>query len=185
MTFGTSQEGKGNGDFGGHPNYSAETSFRTQAKILEEILEKRQILASTSDDLLRWGRNNEGNFNVKEAKIIITRFDYSNPEKTWKNIWSNPHWMKIKMFIWLVVHRKILTWENLRKRGFVRPSKCHLCGLQEETTNHLLNMCEFTSSIWNWVASIFNQIDRKENDIMKTLKTWRKYFSENETINVA
>ena len=34
--------------------------------------------------------------------------------------------MKVKLFMWLVHQKKILTWENLLKRGFVGPSKCHL-----------------------------------------------------------
>jgi len=90
--------------------YSAETHLKAKAKVLEEILEKRQILSSTSNDLLRWGRNNEGNFNLKETKIIVTGFYHRNPNKTWKNLWSNPQWMKIKLFMWLVQHKKILKW---------------------------------------------------------------------------
>lgn len=144
--------------------------MKAQAKVLEAILEKRQILTSTSNDLLRWGRNNEGIFNLKEAKRIVTGLNYPSPDKTWKDLWNNPHWMKIKLFMWLVQHKKILTWENLRKRGFAGPSRCQLCGLQEETMDHLLNLCSFTSTLWNWVASIINQTVGNENDITETLK---------------
>lgn len=87
--------------------------------------------------------------------------------------------------MWLVHHKKILTWENLRKRGSAGPSRCQLCGLQKETMGHLLNLCSGTSTLWNWVASIFNQIDKNENDITETLKNWRKDFSDNQTVNIA
>jgi hypothetical protein len=93
--------------------------------------------------------------------------------------------MKIKLFVWMVQHKKILTWKNLRKKGFVGPSRCQLCGLHEETMDHLLHLCTFTSTLWNWVAPIFRQTDRDENDITKTLKNWRKNLSENETVNTA
>lgn len=149
------------------------------------ILEKRKILTSTSDDQLRWGRNSEGNFNLRESKRIATRFNYLSPDKIWKDLWQNPHWVKIKLFMWLVQQKNILTWENIRKRGFVGPSRCLLCGLQEETMDHLLNLCSFTSNLWNWVAPIFKQTDRDENDITKTLKNWRKDFSDHETVNIA
>jgi len=93
--------------------------------------------------------------------------------------------MKIKLFIWIVHQRKILTWENLLKKGFTGPSKCYLCGSQEETMDHLLNFCPFISIMWEWVASIFRHSDRDRLNISNTLKNWRKNFSGNEIINKA
>jgi len=49
--------------------------------------------------------------------------------------------------------------------------------------DRLLNLCTFTSSIWNWVDSIFNQTIRSEDHITITLKNWRKDFSDNEIVN--
>eukprot|EP00253_Pinus_taeda_P003152 PITA_03152 len=140
---------------------------------------------STSSGQLRCGRNNKGNFNLKEAKRMALGLDFPNLDKVWKELWQNPHWMKIKLFMWLVQHKKILTWENLRKRGVASPSRCQLYELQEETIEHLLNLYPFTSSLWNWVASIFRQTDRDNFSIIGTLKNWRKNFSENEIINKA
>jgi len=54
---------------------------------------------------------------------------------------------------------------------------------QEETINHLLNLCSYTSTLWNWVADVFNQTERNENDITITLKNWKRDFSDNETMN--
>eukprot|EP00253_Pinus_taeda_P029870 PITA_29870 len=93
--------------------------------------------------------------------------------------------MKINLFIWLVHQRKILTWENLLKKGFSGPSKCHLCGSHEETVEHLLNLCPFSTKVWNWVASIFRQIDRDSLSISNNLKNLRNNFSRNEIINKA
>jgi len=50
---------------------------------------------------------------------------------------------------------------------------------------HLLNLCPFTSNMWDWVASIFRQIDRDRLSISDTLKNWRKNFSGNDIINKA
>lgn len=131
--------------------------LHTQAIALKGLLGKRQILTSTLDNQLRWGKNKAGLFNLKEAKL----------------------------FKWLVQQSKILTWDNLRKRGFVGPSRCHLCRQHEETTNHLLNRCTFTTILWNWVGKVFEQIDKNVNDNIATLKKWRKNFSDNEIINSA
>eukprot|EP00253_Pinus_taeda_P033643 PITA_33643 len=165
--------------------YNEETPLKAQAEALAVSLEQRKILTSTSSDQLRWGSNSEGNFNLKEAKIIAIGLDFPNPDKMWKDLRQNLHWMKIKLFMWLVHQKKYLTWENLRKRGLACPSRCQLCGLQEESMDHLLNLCAFTSTLWNWVASIFKQTDRDENSISGTLKNWRNDFSENETVNKA
>lgn len=93
--------------------------------------------------------------------------------------------MKIKLFIWLVHQRKILTWENLLKKCFIGPSKCHLFGSHEEMIEHLINLCSFSAKIWDWVASSFRQTDKDRLSISNTLTKWRKNFSENEIINKA
>jgi hypothetical protein len=49
--------------------------------------------------------------------------------------------MKTKLFMWLVHHKKILTWDNIRKRGILGPSICQLCKAEEETMEHILNSC--------------------------------------------
>lgn len=90
-------------------------------------MEKKQILTSTLEDQLRWGDNKIGLFTLKEAKMINTRLNYPNTDKKWKELWDNPLWMKVKLFMLLVLYGNILTWDNLRKRGFVGPLRCHLC----------------------------------------------------------
>lgn len=71
------------------------------------------------------------------------------------------------------------------KKGFTRPCKIYLCGSQEETMDHLLNLFPFTSIVWEWVASIFRHTDRDRLNISNTLKNRRKNFSGNEIINKA
>jgi hypothetical protein len=50
--------------------------------------------------------------------------------------------------MWLLLVKKILTWENLVKRGFLGPSKCVLCGNNDENASHLFVDCSFTKDIW-------------------------------------
>jgi len=65
--------------------------LKAREEALVVILEERNILNSTSYDQLRWGRNNEGNCNLKEDKIIAIGLDFPNPEKISKDLWHNPH----------------------------------------------------------------------------------------------
>eukprot|EP00253_Pinus_taeda_P036326 PITA_36326 len=82
--------------------YSDENPLKTKAKALTQELEHRRILVSSSMDQLIWGKNTGGNFNLKEAKQEVTGFNFVNPDQVWKKLWQSPHWMKIKLFIWLV-----------------------------------------------------------------------------------
>lgn len=98
------------------------------------------------------------------------------PDRIWQNLWRHQGWMKIKLFMWLVHHKKILTWDNIRKRGVLWPSRCQLCEAQEETMEHLLNSCIFTSRLWDTFATIFQQTDRDKGSIITTLNNWRRNF---------
>lgn len=143
-------------------------------------LDQRKILVSGGHDQLRWGNNNEGTFNLKESKLILLGLDSHAPDRVWQRLWRHQRWMKIKLFMWLVQHRKILTWDNIKKRGVLGPSRCQLCEAQEETMEHLLNNCIFTSKLWDSFATIFQQSDRDKGSIINTLNNWRRNFSNYE-----
>jgi hypothetical protein len=110
--------------------------------------------------------------------------DQEDPVQQWGKIWDSPQWPKIKIFKWLVLHNRILTWENLRKRGFIGPSQCHLCQAKEETMNHLLDECNYTTKIWDWAASIFRQSNRTRGNISATINNWNESYRKNEMVNL-
>jgi hypothetical protein len=69
---------------------------------------------------------------------------------------------KISTFLWLLVQNKILTWDNLRQRGFIGPSIFHLCQQQEETMEHILNQCPFSGLIWDQASQCMRRTKEKE-----------------------
>lgn len=81
--------------------------------------------------------------------------------------------------------KKILTFENIRKRGILGPSIFHLCKTHEETMEHILNSCIFTSWLWDSFSSIFQKTDRDKESIINTLNNWSRNFSDNEFLNSA
>lgn len=153
-------------------------------KYLEEELWKRNILCSDEEDQLRWGRRDGGEFTLKEARHYIVGHDYRDLEPHWERLCNLPQWSKIKTFMWLVLHKKILSWENLVKRGFNGPSRCHLYEGQEETINHMLYGFPYTTDLWDWVAILYHQTDRVREDILATLRNWRVQYTENEIVNL-
>lgn len=140
------------------------------------FLKESKILVTQGQDQLRWGLNKEGTFNLKEAKRIILNLDSYDLEKSWQQLWRHQGQMKIKLFMWLVHHKKILTWDNIWKRGVIGPSRCQLCEAQEEVMEHILNSCTYTTWLWDSFATIFQQTDIDKGSITNTLNKWRRNF---------
>jgi len=159
--------------------------LKNKVEELKKMAEQRKILVSKGQDQLRWGNNQEGTFNLKESKGILLELNPQVLDKIWQKFWRYQGWMKIKIFMWSVYDRKILTWDNIRKRGVLGPSRCLLCGEQEETMEHLLNNCYFTSWLWDIFTKIFQQSDRDRGSIFNTLIRWRGNFLDHEIINSA
>lgn len=44
--------------------------------------------------------------------------------------------------------------DKLKQRGCNIPSKCNLCGRQEESIFHLFFLCDFAVHIWRWLGTI-------------------------------
>ena len=52
-------------------------------------------------------------------------------------------------FAWEALWEKILTIDQLQKRGFSLANRCHLCFEDEETVEHLLLHCVKTRVLWD------------------------------------
>jgi len=90
-----------------------------------------------------------GQVSAKLAYDVQVMEDMEEDKIFWYNNlrrWQLPY--KVIMFIWLMLEQKILTWENLIKRGIIGLSRCALCRNSEETVFHLFVECKFTKNIW-------------------------------------
>ena len=67
----------------------------------------------------------------------------------WKILWkiNVPH--KVACFTWLVAREAVLTQDYLMKRGRQLCSRCFLCEIETETTNHLFLQCRVTEKLWH------------------------------------
>jgi hypothetical protein len=82
---------------------------------------------------------------------------------------------RIAFFNWAAALDKILTIYNLRKRGLTLVNWCCLCKKSEETINHLLIHCEFTSEIWHLVLILFgvSWVMWMPSNIVELFQCWR------------
>lgn len=98
---------------------------------LDTELMNKKIHFSDKKDILHWGYRPRGTFTTKEAyNILMSQHDGKDP--IWEKICSLGIWLKISTFLWLLCHKRILTWDNLRKKSFNGPSRCPNCNQKEK-----------------------------------------------------
>lgn len=66
-------------------------------------------------------------------------------------VWALPIPPKISIFLWLLLHNRILTKNNLSRRGWSGDMKCHFCPDMEDT-NHLFLNYQQAKKIWFWLG---------------------------------
>ena len=65
--------------------------------------------------------------------------------------WQIPLPHKIKIFMWILTKKKLLTKVNLSSKGWTGSTKCHFCSGIESST-HLFLKCPFTQHVWFWMG---------------------------------
>ncbi|KAJ4763154.1 RNA-directed DNA polymerase (reverse transcriptase)-related family protein [Rhynchospora pubera] len=58
-------------------------------------------------------------------------------------IWSLKAPPRVLTFVWLLLHNKLTTIDNLQLRGLTMVNRCSLCQLACESSSHLVNHCSF------------------------------------------
>jgi hypothetical protein len=146
---------------------------------LVSLCKPRKISTRVGPNILRWGHSTTGNFSVKEAYYLQGNYQDQAKESIWGKIWNSTLWPKVSIFLWLTVQNRILTWDNLKKWGFIGPSICPLCQQQEETMEHLFNHCHYSQTIWDLGSQIMHRSNRNRNNINDTIENWDSITFQN------
>ena len=58
-------------------------------------------------------------------------------------------------FAWEASQGKVLTQEQLKRRGWILANRCSLCCVEEATINHIFVHCSKAKVLWDLVFSLF------------------------------
>jgi hypothetical protein len=107
---------------------------------------------SDEPDSFKWNLATTGIFFVKSMYA-----DYMNGHTVFlkKYLWKIKVPLKIRIFMWFIYKKVILTKDNLAKRRWTGCSKCVFCG-SKETIDHLFISCHFSCLVWRVVHFTFN-----------------------------
>lgn len=90
-------------------------------------------------------------------------------------IWDVKLPLRLKVFLWLMLKRSILTKDNLIYRGWVGDKTCMFCGA-DESINHLFFFCPLSRYIWNYLCCTFG-LPSPPVDIGQLFTVWVKKFA--------
>ena len=116
------------------------------------ILASREVRDQVKDELI-WPLDVKGAFNIKSfCKVVFDR--PFGPDFPSTAIWRSNAPPKVCFFAWATTLEKVPTEDVLKRRNFHGPSRCVLCGQEEETVHHLLVHCQWASSLWHLGLSL-------------------------------
>ncbi len=108
---------------------------------------------TTKDDLdkIRWRWNTTGGFSVKSLYCFLQ--DGGGADRRFVYLWKIMAPLKVKIFVWLVLRKRVLTTDNLLKRGWNGEGRCSFCAEGNESGEHLFLTFHFSKDILSALLS--------------------------------
>lgn len=150
---------------------------------LVQILDEHKLDIRDGLDMIHWGYQTLGQFNVKEVADLASGSTNLPTEKRWCKLWGQGHWPKITLFLWLLMRGRILTWENLRRRGMLGSSVCVMCQKVEKTIEHLLQGYEWAREVWEKGGTLLGEPILKVSPIQNLIDNWPEKAFQNIILN--
>lgn len=100
-----------------------------------------------------WRWTSDGKYTSRSAYRI--QFEGSYSKLCIMPIWKARTEAKCRFFAWTLLHKKILTANNLIKRNWPNDPICKLCGVDLENPTHLCKDCPYSQEVWSTLKSWF------------------------------
>lgn len=99
-------------------------------------------------DQLVWEPSSDGNFTIKSALTLIQNDAQASRDPIWKLVGDSKVPQRIRFFLWLVTHDRIMSNMNRFSHGLARTPFCGRCPNTKKSTLHLLRDCPSARDIW-------------------------------------
>ena len=122
------------------------------------------------EDSLLWKETKDGIFSVKSLySILDSRRGVQFPINI---IWNPCVPTKVCLFAWEAYWGKMLTLDQLKKRGRFLANRCFLCCEEEESIDHILIDCTRARVIWELLFALFGVSWVLPFSVRDTLSGW-------------
>ncbi|XP_057424938.1 uncharacterized protein LOC130718368 [Lotus japonicus] len=109
-------------------------------------------------DILFWSETFDGWYTSKSGYDFIRRWQYQAeassstvfvlPTTFWQRIWKSTTIPRCKEVVWRASSGFLPVRASLRQRGMDVDPSCPWCGIEEETTSHVLFQCPVVARFW-------------------------------------
>lgn len=109
--------------------------------------------------ILSWTQCNNTKNNMKysgDAESCNRKDDLALKRKKFTFLSLLSRMNKVTAFLWLLEKEAILTWNNLRMRGWVGHDICILCKFHKESRNQMFLNCAYAAKLWSKCTSTFH-----------------------------
>lgn len=120
--------------------------------ILKKIAAHQVVNDDSASDLHYWRGTNKGVFSIKSALRIIRNEETEEKDTRWELAWHTPVQQRVRVFIWLGLHNRLLCNANRTIRKLTTDPGCKRCGSREETLVHIFRDCPTARHIWRAVG---------------------------------
>ena len=113
-----------------------------------------RVVSSREDKLVLKG-GSSSLYSVKLLYEVLNRITIEPRSFPTLSVWNPLVPLKVSFFAWEASWGKVMTLDQLKKRGRPLANKCFLCEEEEEETlNHLLVHCPKVRMLWELILSI-------------------------------
>jgi len=122
---------------------------------LQEALDDVEV--TREEDKVFWTLTPSGKFTTKSIYRLIK--NSGEVDTRMIELWQTKIPLKVKIFLWMLWHDRILTGDQFKIRKGKGSEKCKYCG-KLETRNHFFFNCTIAQIIWVWVRVSMRWLNR-------------------------
>ncbi|KAJ8767189.1 hypothetical protein K2173_013586 [Erythroxylum novogranatense] len=132
-------------------------------------------------DLPIWRLTSNGNFSIKSAYGLLTRDCTQEEKDIWRVVWKWKGPERVKTFLWLLSHGKLLTNEVRLRRNLAPSASCPLCQDHTESILHAIRDCPKVREMWKSLVprtaweqffSHFGSMAEQHHETKEELRVW-------------
>jgi hypothetical protein len=134
---------------------------------------------NVAPDELRWKPCKDGVFTSRSYYYAL--IDRRGVRFPWKSIWRVKAPPRVAFFVWTATWGRILTCDNLMRRGYTMAGWCCMCCCDGETVDHLLLHCSAVQKLWNYVFLTFRVHWVLPRQVADLLFGWHNWFGKHHS----
>ncbi|KAJ9705268.1 hypothetical protein PVL29_003364 [Vitis rotundifolia] len=126
------------------------------------------------EDRMLWKETKSGEFSVKS---LYGALETRNATLfSWNIMWNLFVSSKGGFFTWEASWGKVLTLDQLKRRGWIVANRCFLCPVEEESIDHFLIHCSKAKVLWELIFALFGVTWVLPSSVKETLLGWNGSF---------